>query len=108
CLAFAPAHFAIADTSAAGIAKGTTAAATLTLWAFLGLESATIPSGSIDNPARTIPRATIAGTLFAAVIYVVSTVGVMSVVDPTALAHTTAPFADAARVLFGDRAAAMV
>ena len=38
-----------------------TATAALTLWAFLGLESATIPSDKVKDPMKTIPRATIAG-----------------------------------------------
>ena len=38
---------------------GTTAAATLTLWAMLGLESATVPADKVKDPERTIPRATI-------------------------------------------------
>ena len=42
---------------------------TLTLWAFLGLEVATIPAGSIQNPAQTIPRATMTGVLAAAALY---------------------------------------
>jgi APA family basic amino acid/polyamine antiporter len=74
---------------------------TLTLWAFLGLECATIPAGSVRDPERTIPRATIVGTVVTAIIYVVSTVGVMSLVAPDALAKSTAPFADAATGLFG-------
>ena len=37
-------------------------AATLTLWAFLGLESATVPAEEIKDPERTLPRATIVGT----------------------------------------------
>ena len=74
---------------------------TLTLWAFLGLECATIPAGSVRNPARTIPLATVLGTVITAVIYIVSTVGVMSLVDPEALATSTAPFADAAGQLLG-------
>ena len=37
-------------------------AATLTLWAFLGLESATIPAEEVKDPERTLPRATIFGT----------------------------------------------
>ena len=49
------------------------------------------------DPARTIPLATIVGTILAAVIYIVSTVGVMSLVRPDALASSTAPFADGAR-----------
>jgi APA family basic amino acid/polyamine antiporter len=75
---------------------------TLTLWAFLGLECATIPAGSVRDPARTIPRATIVGTLLTAAIYLASTIGVMSLVAPETLASSTAPFADGARRLMGD------
>lgn len=101
-------HLAIADTSARGVFGGATRSATLTLWAFLGLECATIPATSIDNPSKTIPRATIIGTLLTAVIYIVSTVGIMGLLAPGALATTTAPFADAARVLAGENAARLV
>ena len=38
-------------------------AATLTLWAFLGLESATVPAEEVKDPERTLPRATMLGTL---------------------------------------------
>jgi APA family basic amino acid/polyamine antiporter len=81
---------------------------TLTLWAFLGLECSTIPAGSVRDPARTIPLATIAGTLLAAVVYIVSTVGVMSLVGTEALASSTAPFADGARRLLGEDGARIV
>jgi APA family basic amino acid/polyamine antiporter len=81
---------------------------TLTLWAFLGLECATIPADSVRDPARTIPRATIVGTILAAAIYIVSTIGVMSLVPADVLGSSTAPFADAARRLFGDGAARLV
>jgi basic amino acid/polyamine antiporter, APA family len=102
---FEPAHFTLTDTTTGGVAAGITATATLTLWAFLGLECATIPAGAIEDPARTIPRATITGTLLAAVIYIVSTAGVMALVPPAVLADSTAPFADAARTLGGNWAA---
>ena len=81
---------------------------TLTLWAFLGLECATIPAGSVRDPARTIPLATIVGTSLTALIYIVSTLGVMSLVEPAALMTSTAPFADGARRLLGDRGAQFV
>ena len=84
------------------------AAMTLTLWAFLGLECATIPADSVRDPARTIPRATLVGTAAAALLYIVATIGVMSLVPGEALAASTAPFADGARRLFGDAAAALV
>jgi APA family basic amino acid/polyamine antiporter len=106
--ALQPAHFAIADTSVRGLARGVTSCATLTLWAFLGLECATIAAGSIRDPERTVPRATLIGTLLTAIIYIVCTVGVMGVLDPALLAHSTAPFADAARTLAGNRAAAFI
>lgn len=105
---FAPDHFAVTAASTGEAAGQITQVATLTLWAFLGLECATIPAGNIEHPERTIPRATVVGTLLAAGIYVVSTIGVMSLVPPATLATTTAPFADGARVLFGNTAAGLV
>ncbi len=103
-----PSHFAVTAASPGAVASGLTSSATLTLWAFLGLECATIPAGSIRDPERTIPRATIVGTLLASLIYVTSTVGVIGVLEPSSLGQSTAPFADAARVLFGSRAAELV
>jgi APA family basic amino acid/polyamine antiporter len=84
------------------------ATVTLTLWAFLGLECATIPAASVRDAARTIPRATVVGTLLAAVIYIVSTIGVMSLVSADQLAASTAPFADGAERLFGAGAGRLV
>lgn len=103
-----PSHFAVSDTSPGAILSGVTATATLTLWAFLGLECATIAAGTIRDPERTIPRATVTGTLLAAAIYIASTVGVMGLVAPGVLSQSTAPFADAARSIAGDRAAMLV
>ena len=48
--------------------------AALTLWAFIGLESATVPAEEVKDPERTIPRATILGTVLATVLYIVATV----------------------------------
>ncbi len=49
------------------------AAATLTLWAMLGFESATIPAGRIRDPQRTVPRATLAGTFLVGTVYLLVT-----------------------------------
>lgn len=103
-----PSHFAVTDTSPRALAAGVTATATLTLWAFLGLEVATVAAGTIRDPERTIPRATVTGTLLAAAIYIMSTVGVMAILAPAVLSQSTAPFADAARALAGDRAAMLI
>jgi APA family basic amino acid/polyamine antiporter len=87
---------------------GTTAAATLTLWAMLGLESATVPADTVQDPERTIPRATMAGTVVAALFCSVACSLVLLVVPGSRLAASNAPFADAARLLWGEDAAALV
>lgn len=78
-----------------------TATAALTLWAFLGLESATIPSDHVKNPQRTIPKATILGTLLVLAIYILSTGAVMGIISPSELSTSTSPFADAAEEIWG-------
>jgi APA family basic amino acid/polyamine antiporter len=105
---FEPSHFLIEQPGLRAMGSSVPAVATLTLWAFLGLESATVPAGSIRDPGRTIPRATMAGTVLAAVIYILSTVGVMSLIPPAQLGRSEAPFADAAGLLGGPWAAAAV
>jgi APA family basic amino acid/polyamine antiporter len=105
---FEPAHFAIAPADGASWFRSIPAVATLTLWALLGLESATVPADSIEDAGRTIPRATLVGTLLTGIIYISSTVGVMSLLPPAALGQSTAPFADAAGTFGGRTAAAIV
>jgi APA family basic amino acid/polyamine antiporter len=78
-----------------------TAAAALTLFSFLGLESATIPAGKVQDPARTIPRATLLGTLATTVIYLLACTTVMILLSPDELAASHAPFADVARRFWG-------
>ena len=85
-----------------------TAAATLTLWAFIGLESATVPAEDVDDPERTIPRSTLVGTAVTAGIYILGTVAVMGVLPTETLAGSTAPFADAAQEMWGSFAADLV
>ena len=105
---FNSSHFVVEQSGIRALATSVPAVVTLTLWAFLGLESATVPAGSISNPERTIPRATIVGTIIAAAIYIFSTVGVMSLLAPSQLGTSTAPFADAAGALAGQWAASAV
>lgn len=101
-------YFATTVTDVPSFSRQLASVMALTMWAFLGLESATVPADSVRDPDRTIPRATIAGVAFAAVIYIISTAGVMAIVPPATLAKTTAPFAEAARLLFGDVAGRVV
>lgn len=98
---FVGAHFRPFNASGGSFFTAVSATGALTLWAFLGLESATVPSEEVRNPERTIPLATVIGTGAAAVVYIVATAGVMGVVAPARLAVSQAPFADAARSMWG-------
>lgn len=85
-------------------AGATTAAATLTLWALLGLESATIPADKVRDPGRTIPRATLLGTIFTALICMIACSTVLLLLPPRVLAHSNAPFVDVASLFWGEGA----
>jgi APA family basic amino acid/polyamine antiporter len=85
-----------------------TAAATLTLWGLLGLESATVPAENVIDPKRNIPLATLWGTVVTALIYVVACSAVILLIPGSQLAGSTAPFADAVRLFWGDGAASML
>ena len=84
------------------------ATAPLTMFAFLGIESATVPAGDVIDPRRTIPRATVLGTLGAALIYILGTTVVMGVIPREKLVRSTAPFADAASAMWGEWAGVVI
>ncbi len=98
---FDPSNLGPFNASGESLLSAVSATAALTLWAFLGLEAATVPADDVRDPGRTIPRATVAGTVTVAVIYVLSTLAVMGLVSHEVLAVSEAPFADAAARLWG-------
>src|SRR5512134_611328 len=77
------------------------ALAPLTMFAYLGLESATVPAGDVRDPERTIPRSTLLGIGISAGVYVLGTIAVMGIVPRDALVSSPAPFADAAVAMAG-------
>jgi APA family basic amino acid/polyamine antiporter len=81
--------------------SGTTAAATLTLWALLGLESATIPADKVANPGRVIPIATLLGTVVTALICAFACTTVLLLLPAATLGNSNAPFADLATQFWG-------
>ena len=85
-----------------------TATTTLTLFAYLGMESATIPSSSIKDAEKTIKKATVVGTLFTILVYVLSSVAIMGIIPAEVLKHSNAPFADAAALFIGETAKYLV
>jgi APA family basic amino acid/polyamine antiporter len=101
-------HFIPFNSSGESDLSAITATTTLTLFAFLGLECATIPSENIKDPERTISRATIIGTLLTLIVYVLGTVAVMGILPPEVLKTSRAPFSDAAALIWGQPARYLV
>ena len=87
---------------------GVTSAATLTLWAMLGLESATIPADKVANPGRTIPIATLLGTIVTALVCGIACTTVLLLLPPGALVQSNAPFVDLASQSWGAGAGKLV
>ncbi|MCG3202224.1 MAG: Arginine/agmatine antiporter [Gammaproteobacteria bacterium] len=105
-----PENLNLAEINPSGEPLWTAAAALapLTMFAFLGLESATVPAGDVRDPTRTIPRSTILGITIAALLYVLGTVVVMGVVPHEQLVRSVAPFTDAARIMWGSIGAGVI
>ena len=66
----------------------------VTLWSFIGLESAAISAGEIENPEKNIKKSTIIGTILAAIIYIILSILAMGGLSQAALAASDAPLAD--------------
>jgi amino acid transporter len=94
-------HFSEFNPSGKSLLGAGAALAPLTMFAYMGLESATVPAGDVANPKRTIPLSTILGITIAALLYVLGTIAVMGLVPREQLVVSVSPFSDAARVLWG-------
>ena len=94
-------HFEHFNPSGKTLLELSAALAPLTMFAYLGLESATVPAGDVIDAERTIPRSTILGITIAALLYVLGTIAVIGLLPPEQLAHSLSPFSDAARVIGG-------
>ena len=83
-------------------------AAALALWAMLGFESGTVPASRVIDPARTIARATLWGTLFVGALYVLVTVAVFLLFPAEQAAKSNAPLADLIGGVWGGNAGKFV
>ncbi len=81
-----------------------TASVTLTFFAFLGLESATITSDKISHSKTMVRKATIYGTIITSVIYLLSSFSVFALLGQHQLASSATPFADASAIFLGPNA----
>ena len=74
----------------------------LTLWSFLGLESACANTDAVENPEKNVPIAVLAGTLGCAIVYIASTNVMAGIVPNAQLAESTAPYGLCFAMMFGD------
>lgn len=76
--------------------------AALTLYAFLGIECATIPTANVENPEVNVPKATMFGTILTGIVYILGTIILFGILPIDVLQNSAAPFAEAAKLIAGD------
>ncbi|HHF6556871.1 TPA: cadaverine/lysine antiporter [Haemophilus influenzae] len=74
----------------------------LCLWAFVGVESASVSSGLVKNPQRTVPLATLLGTAIAGLIYISASQAISGMFLNGEVAQSGAPFALSSAKMVGD------
>jgi amino acid transporter len=98
-VAVSPAHLVAESAPAAGTFART---ATLLFFAFMGIESALVPSGEVKNPSRTVPRAIAIAMIGVTVLYLSIQLVAQGVLGVEALAAAkAAPLAAVAERLMG-------
>jgi APA family basic amino acid/polyamine antiporter len=98
------ANFEPFNSSGTTVFGAITATATMTMFSFVGIESATVPAGSVKDPGKTISRATMLGLLIATLVYVLGSISIMGIIPARVLQHSVTPYADAAVIMFGSSA----
>ena len=76
--------------------------AALTLYAFLGIESASIPAENVENPEKNVGRATMIGTVITTCVYIFGTIVLFGILPIEILQNSPAPFAEAGRIIGGE------
>ncbi|MFJ4906924.1 amino acid permease [Streptomyces sp. NPDC093249] len=77
------------------------ASAAILLFSYLGVESAAVSAGEVRDARRNVGRATVLGTLAAALLYLLTTLSVFGTVPHERLVSSTAPFTDSVDLMFG-------
>lgn len=78
------------------------ASISMTLWAFLGLESACANADAVENPEKNVPKAVMGATIGVAIIYILSTNIIAGIVGNAELVKSTAPFGLVFSQMFND------
>ena len=78
------------------------------IYAFVGVEIALVPSGEVRDPARTVPRAVLAALLTTTTLYLLVQGVAQGLLGPAMTNYATAPLAEAARRVLGERGRLLV
>ena len=81
--------------------KAISQATTLTLFAYLGIETASITSHKINHSSDTVGRAGIIGFCLTAVVYILCSLVIFGLISTSKLSQSTAPFVEASAVFLG-------
>ncbi|WEO94045.1 amino acid permease [Streptomyces sp. FXJ1.172] len=98
---FDPARLGPFNSSGHGPVGAVSASAALLLFSYLGVESAAVSAGEVEDARRNVGRASVIGTTGAALVYLLGTLAVFGTVPHDRLVHSTAPFSDAVNAMFG-------
>lgn len=71
------------------------AASAITLFALLGFENAAAPVDKVKDPERTLPRALVGGTVFVALLYLLTSTAILLLLPVDVASQSNSPFADA-------------
>lgn len=100
---FHPEYFnTVSSAKVSGIST-LSAAIGVTLWSFMGLEMGVFPAEETKNASVFIKRATIFGTIFVAIIYILISTISFGVVPQNQLADSKAPIAEMLNLMTGGR-----
>ncbi|GAA2361370.1 amino acid permease [Dactylosporangium salmoneum] len=97
------ANFGAFNASGGSAIGAISAAGAIALFAYIGIETASVAAGRVRDPQRNVGRATVLGTLACAVVYLLGTVTVFGTVPHDTLTASSAPFTDSANAIFGGR-----
>ncbi|HZY36903.1 MAG TPA: amino acid permease [Mucilaginibacter sp.] len=78
-----------------------TSAAAIAMFALVGIECATIPAENVENPEKTVSRATMIGLFVTVAVYLLGAVSIIGTIPAAELKNSASPYADAAVVIFG-------
>jgi APA family basic amino acid/polyamine antiporter len=98
------ANFIPFNNSKTSVFEAITNSAAIAMFALVGIECATIPAENVENPEKTVSRATMLGLFITVVVYLAGAVSIIGVIPEAALKHSASPYADAAVVIFGSSA----